>query len=586
MGQLYKWNCLVMESGWWYAAGTGISISSWTISNSGVTTVNGERWDITIQEGVDVHTLTEKTVPAWDDELLLADSADGYDNKKMTVSNFIQWVIYWDWRDWDCIIDTDSTICAKEYQFKNLTICSWVTLRFCWEWVPIIRVSECFCNLWEIDLYAWHYIKDTTEAHSSTMWTIKWLHNIPWGKVPDVLWWWMGGRFWMSPAYVCDDSCNHNFWRGWDWWWEWESWTQWCRTWIYWCVWKPWWNAWVCSWWWWGWWGFCNDQFPAWCNWCDWWNCIWWNWWNSCWWWGGWWYWYLKGWDWWCSISFTWWNGWDSMYCWWNWGYWLLAWWNWWWWYYCCWGDWWCTSNWDNCWETVETRWVWWWTFYWTPWKWWYPNWKWWMWVFVNWADWISCTTCYYQQVVGCRRNYNWDWWDSIFCSWWKWWDGRVSGYCTTHWWNWGRWRNWWDWGSIPYYGANPEYRTHMRAWNWWDAWWNIYWLGLFINHWYNNCINASGWNWGNAWCVDYWALDSSSMNMDIHWKWIWWNWADWWIVYLISKDFDEWCIDVSWWKGWCWAYSCYCNCYICPEVLNWKDWKDWCIKRFSDWVL
>lgn len=48
MGQIYKWNSLILESWVWYTAWTGIDITWWEISNTWVTSVNWQTWDVTV----------------------------------------------------------------------------------------------------------------------------------------------------------------------------------------------------------------------------------------------------------------------------------------------------------------------------------------------------------------------------------------------------------------------------------------------------------------------------------------------------------------------------------------------------------
>jgi hypothetical protein len=76
MWQLYKWNQLVMETWWWYQAGTGIGISNSTITNTWVTSVNWKTWVVVVEDIID---------------------QDTYDN--LPSSKLTDWVIRWIYED-------------------------------------------------------------------------------------------------------------------------------------------------------------------------------------------------------------------------------------------------------------------------------------------------------------------------------------------------------------------------------------------------------------------------------------------------------------------------------------------------------
>lgn len=505
-----------------------VTTSWWTITKIEdwrLWTVGWEIW------WVNIHDLTEKTNLSWNDEFIIADSDNIYNNKKLKFFTLYYNMPFWTWIDWDCVIDTDTRLCAKEYNFRNLTICSGVKLNFCWDWVPVIRVSNCFCNLWEIDLYAWDEVQCCLEKSSIIFDKILNICN-NWIVIPQNLWWWE----WWCPV----DTSTWVGWYGWNWWWLWEAGCDWEWASDFWLGWQPWNN----SWWWWGggWkvcWNCATCQVGT--NWWDWWDWIWWDWWQAACRWsisGGWWWWWFglyKWWNWWSALATNgWWYGWnwwDSCYCWWKWWDACKNPWKWWFWYFCCWWDWW---DWLQWWW-----WDWWDSYYW--------NW---------WNGWYSCF----------RWTIWWVGWNSVYWTGWKWWGWCATSSCIYYKvcysvsWNWWNWRNWWDaWDN-----ANT---TTLASWNWWDARWVMYWLWLFVNNWYNNCINWKWWNWWNGSIIN-WNNHSDWCTSWCKFGWDWWDWAN---VYIYSIDFTQWTIDVSWWKWWCWAKTSDDN-YYCP----WLDWKDW----------
>lgn len=495
---------------------------------------------------------------------------------------------FWDWSDWDCTVCYDAETVwnvfweAKEYNFDNLTICEWVKLRFCWQWVPIIRVKNCFINEWEINLrapllniwqtieekYTWKEISsykndcyDIALAHYNTMVscceTLKsclTLENLSGVRAS----WWASGQ-----------TCAGWFWWAWwvGWWWTQLNWWAWCNWYAGYSISSNWWAAWTSSyenaWWWWGWWWFWAvywsktmvNEAQAWGNAWDW---IWWKWWNwatvilidnsrytdstlchaGAWAWWGWWWWYCQWgdwWDWWnitaccCTNkackSWNWWNWWNS-YLWKAWKWWS-SWWStttsncpgkWW--------NWWCSYYWD-WWDA-------WYTIYWSSIKWWCSiYWKWWS---VNW--WYIAS---------------WYWWDSVYWNWWY-----ASSNCgSVYWWN----SYYWNWWGVYAYSGRPGCSVY---WNWWDSsscchsytnnWWHsIYWKG------WATC-NASSyywWNWIEWWINCYWTwADWVTTRYWIAWWWVYWLW-----LFANSLN-NEWCI---YWRWWCWRI-----CSRWAEIIIW----------------
>lgn len=536
---------------------------------------------------------------------------------------------YWDWSDWTCIIESwNHYLTAKTYNFDNLYICSWATIHFCWDWVPVIKVKNCFCNMWTISTY-WPWVTDRAVTYR-----IGWVtHNVkntlnaftafdPWW--PFTFSW---GNWW---AYS---------YAGWAWG---GAWCSWCKWWwptadYYWDGW-----AWAeCAWWGWGWawscWYLCNSW---WCcsKWWAWWNaspCVGWNWWNWAWWqacsashwsWWGWWYWYLcwgNGWNWWSY----WWQS-----SWWAWG-------DWWDWYLCCWGNWW---NWatPRCWSA----WKWgnWWNSYcWVGWN-WGTGWPWGNWgnsVYWNWwawGNWASYSSWWVYWSWGkgwdsvywtwwrwwnWNANNGWNGWNSYYGTWWEWGTGWAAGnwYNTTLWCPWGKWgcSMFWNWGNAGDTGnwyANCYSPTAGNTWwcsaYWtWGKWWKP-WVW-----WYAIAAAWQGWHWRNWWiwwdtkasmcwcCTATWGtgwdawgwqyalfiitckgfntcIDASWWTWGRWWNapiacWTWGNWGRWWVwweVLILYWDcFTTWSINVSWWAWWAWGSGCK------AAWAAWATWANWC---------
>ena len=114
----------------------------------------------------DIHDLTEKCNLSTSDEFMIADSWGSYCSKKATLNNITSAAI-WNMYSESTCADGDLTIsawnvtcwtdhyfmCAKEWNFNNFTVCPWITVLFCGNDDPVIKVWWTFCNLWVIDTY-------------------------------------------------------------------------------------------------------------------------------------------------------------------------------------------------------------------------------------------------------------------------------------------------------------------------------------------------------------------------------------------------------------------------------------------------
>ena len=574
-----------------------VNTTDWTLENAKISKVTTSWWAVTNIEDwrlwtvwgkigwVDIHELTEKTYINKDDEFLITDSENIYQNKKIKAENIL--LNLWDWSDWNCVISSDTIMEAKKYNFENFTVCSWVKLCFCWDAIPVIKVRCLFDNQWEIYLQNIHLTEKIANI-ISPIWIVKTVANIKWlSEIVEEIWWdwWYRGRrlgAWWVVCWYC--------WANWgDWWWIWESWCNWCDDWT-----RTWWAGWTWTefawggWWWWAWW--CWSVV-----WCNWWNaswCTWWkwgDWWTCWWWWGGWWFWLCQWgdwWNWWAgNVSWSWGNWWNSCCLWWNWWNWwggstsyaqLTDWWRWWDWY-CCWWNWWAGGAFWNWWDWgnwIMVKWWNWWcastTCWWRGWNWWYSvYWCWWNW----WAWWCGSS----------RQRWDWGNWWYWYIRWGNWWKGGdCSGdYPWWDWWRWGdsylQWWTWWEWGC---------WLSAARH-NWWDWWDSRMWMYTLVV--FGDCICAwiicwPWWNWGNWW--KWWNNNCCTYSW-----WNWWNWWrgwDWWNAYLVYRTCGiEWCYYVKWWKGgcwWRWWTTCLGPISNVADAINcvWRNWKDW--TDWKDW--
>ena len=389
---------------------------------------------------------------------------------------------FWDWSLWDCVISEDAFLCANcNYNFKNLTICSWVLVRFRWAGTPRINVQRKFCNMWTIDLRWWDYVWACSKKDCITGCTVSnnycsACYNAMWFGCGWAWWWW----------WYCS-GCN--WWNAtWSWWWAWWAWWDWyyCYVSSRGCV-----EQWVIDWWTWS-----PAEWYNWWRWGDWasnsmWGCnissnrVWWGW--------GWWGWYLT-WNWW-----NWWNAWYNYkghvdWIWWSgWNGWIFGrWWDWGRWSYTCNS---CSYTWNHWWG-----------------NWW--NWRmWWNW----WDTW--CYSCWWSWTW-------WNWWKWVVC-WWAWWYSQHST------WKAG---NWWDainnmYGLIIH--ACEYYNSCVEAQWWkWGNWWNAWWYQSWSNTWF-----AGNWgNGANGWKVSVvyvkllqtWAININGWSWWAKWTWTHGDWVAW----------------------------------------------------------
>ena len=361
--------------------------------------------------------------------------------------------VFWNGCDWDLIVNSSTAdecwyyyLCAnKEYQFNNLTIEEWYTVRFEKQWVARIRVRNCFINNWVIDLRWWEctgccsYIDDIT-------WTT--ISNLSYDRWPRC--WWQS-RCWWAVGCPWSDNCWWDWWKTTDCQWTAADWFNWGH----WGCWPRWWNppAWW-GWGWWGWWRYWNwgTWWTWWCNTYQSWPNYWWDWGNASYWWIWWTWWYPWHW-----YSWAWWWGWN----WWN-GYiWWEAWPN--------------TDDWagtGGCW--VIKWWKWWWGCY--------DTYAWWRWGnAVNNTFWLFLSARIFDNSNWIICSKWWDWWE-----WWNWvWYGCDCRY-TSNWWPWW---NGADWGCsiIIYWNKFNQGCIDNR---WWACW--LWW-----------CPNSSYSDWRNRRVAD-----------------------------------------------------------------------------------
>lgn len=202
--------------------------------------------------------------------------------------------------DGDVVISQDTFLDAGcEYNFNNLTILEWVTVRFQGVGTPTINVWNNFKNFGTIDMRA-PYLQARTDSQ-----TDHWLHN--WTSVANqsdsLTWiaseWWLykGWAWWWWTSAWSDASDGHggNGWSGapYDGINGWAGWTS-----------GSYWTG--------GWWAF--GMWTGWAGWTG--ACGWWNGWN-----------WFYGWRWWdvtmrSRFDGGWWAGWKWVIRWWDAGWW------------------------------------------------------------------------------------------------------------------------------------------------------------------------------------------------------------------------------------------------------------------------
>lgn len=554
------------------------------------------------KNSVDITSLSEKCNPSAWDYLIVSDSEDGWANKKVSYWNIAIWAMevnaYGTWADWSPTIQWDNVFLeAKEWNFENLIIPAWTTLRFCWDWVPVLKVRNCFCNMGTISTYGPYITKDAY-AYYMIGWTLKTIKNTPSSTVvtpiSDIACaWWCAVRAWNNHWWG-------NGWAAWENWWDWYSYC-WSSCYSYSCWWPGW--AWTeCAWWGWGW-GWATDEYKSWClsNWCPWWAATWMNGWawgkwgngqkGWAWdWWGGW-FWYCNGW--------AWWEGWYEYHYWhwgngWNgWDWYLGNGWAWWiWWNSACYftNCYWSWGNWGKGWDS----------FYgngWRGWDSWCPGW-------CGWDGWNSVCWCWWDGWNAYWFHYHyWDKWGNWWYWYLKWGNGwSIKGWDTLQWWDWwnsymGNGGNWWN----PWNANSCRACSCCRSWNWgssvfwnWGNWWCWAlwaWSWNIFYRWPNWWLpgNSVYWTWGRGW--DWVACSRPSYPADWgRWR-NWWNWGN----GAYWRDIDSRVSSTNWWKGWdawwgmywLWIFvwgSWYNNCID----AHWGNgWNGWCVNDacVSGWI-
>lgn len=352
------------------------------------------------------------------------------------------WWIAWfgDASDGDCVITTNDLdshwfkyFCAScEYNFNNLTICPWVTIRFLWSWVPRINVRNNFVNCGCIELKSWFVSNNNLTDCRLEQW-----------------------------CQICNQRCDRWACCGWRWWCGWYNGSPWSSG----CNWTA-----SC-----GWAGWTGWQWCAWCpaSWCN-----GWKWWsgessNRCngggwwWWWGGWWI-YWNGGDWWdgwynWSAQMYWWEWWKG----WNSGLFGHAWnggakwnaysWNGW-----KGGDWWDGWIWWNGYSVGDRTSD-------QPWSWWKGvlcGWKWWSWTWwsMRGANGGDAITNVYWLHLNARNIWN----KCVDARWWQWWNGGD----TVCWTSWSGWNGANGWQMVISYDCmHEQWCFDVRGWAGWCRW-------------------------------------------------------------------------------------------------------------------
>ena len=490
-----------------------------------------------------------------------------WDYYKFSWYHTVIWDYFWNGSDWDCTIASNTTLPTRVYNFRNLTICPWVVVNFCWDQAAIIRATWTLCNLWTIDLRS----DKAIPAWDATYSTYGYLENKPskW-VVTFTCTWWLGwikvwSRLWNNWWGYCEFGCSMNYgcwwypyccnWWGWasscgaqsaaqyavNWWnatatsgWAWASWGRDCN-WHY----APWgwgWFGWQCGW---NWWNWHNNDWNAYYSW-------WWDWWN----------WYLcrwgNGWEWrpwgdgWDSYCWTWGNGWNSS-CstWWRWG--NSVRWNGW-----AWGSSWNWTN-DKRWEVGWNGWC---SMYWNGWAWW------------SWGQW------------DCEWWKGWHWWNVLWGQYWLVLAGRTLYNCRVIWCGWTG----WAWGYTPKHRYSTWYEQYGG--DWWDGWawadvkmfyetlvssWTI------CNKWWCGWAAWTSWSWDNyrwnPWCDGWdWQLEIRNyknvqlcIDYLIVWWWAWTPWNGWYTA------------EIGWW-GWAVCFANWVNITNIGTlaVTVWCGWVHW----------
>lgn len=279
-----------------------------TTSGGSVTNIKDRRlWTVGWKIGwINIHELTKKNLLVNNDEFVISDSENIWNNKKisasditdfMTVSTCIllvwwwgwwnkgNWYVWgWWWGGWQVVFDNDFII-RRWKHYKIHIWCGWWADTDWWASVFDCCVAlwwwwagRCWWNWW------WSNTTGCPEWYIAdySIFAYWWYHwwSVGWSQYVWGSWWW-----WWACGNWGNGWWNSNCWIWWDWWcWfcsdiDWTSKAYWWGWW--------WWRRYYCAWshagtvnWWWAWWNT--------------------NWWNATvyWWWGGWWN--SSSWTWWC----------------------------------------------------------------------------------------------------------------------------------------------------------------------------------------------------------------------------------------------------------------------------------------------
>lgn len=269
---------------------------------------NGADYDIGDK---DIHDLTAKSTLADNDEFMIADSADSYWHKKVTMQDITDRIVYptadilivWWWGWWG------AACCKAEWQWwwgwavieEHHYLLGWCSISVVvgawWAWWCAADSCCDWCNWWNSCFWTlianwgtggWGKRNASATSYSQN-WT-SWSWNLWWDSIA-LAWSWWGWNWsrWCRWAYI---MCAASAWQftWWDWWAGSASNMTW-QTAVYWW----WWGwGWECVYWYWQWWW--GNWWIAWHAWCAWTNWTWWWW----------------GWGWQCAAAYrAWWNGWS-----------------------------------------------------------------------------------------------------------------------------------------------------------------------------------------------------------------------------------------------------------------------------------
>lgn len=388
------------------------------------------------------------------------------------------WGVAWFWNgsDWDCVISEDTFLDAwREYNFRNLTICPDVLVRFEGAGVPTINVRDTFRNCWIIELKA-PYVPDCSILEN---------RYITWKSVNNICTdWWpcCGGKGWERQSSCGGSSgCDWCPWSETSWWYGWNA---------YWCAWcaPDWLNGW------------------RWANWC---YQLRWSWWGWGWWWGwrywNWWRWWNGGKSYCPSGAWKWWDGWNS---------WL---------YGTGWTGW---SGWSICEDSWwGPGWNWWNWYY--GWEWWIwkadyglkSSWDWWCWVIEWWKGWDAYCN---------KQSCGWKWWNAITNVYWFHLNARnIYNYCVN-----ARGGQGWLGGDWDGSDCTTWYACWWKWWNGANGWQMIINYKCMFEEWCFDVRGGEGWLWGRTYACESWYPTKKHRAQG------WEKWNDWRkIMYALNEE-------------------------------------------------